>query len=409
MVLHGCKQTAQNMIDETGFRELARRKGFVVVYPFIKNYDGFRDQNCWGFWLDHHIHEGRGEVEDLYQIALEVERLGQDGPVRFALDPERRYVAGLSSGGAMAVVSAVAQSEYFAAAGSVAGLPYSETPSSVARSCFVEGSFKPVGDVVAAIRAEQRTAEERRPVPLMAIHSTNDCTVHERASENIRDAWLQLHGAATTPFETSDCAAEGVRCEHARYGRADRSVIETVFYEGQSGGFTGQGSHYWVGDNFGEFANPQGPSASALLWDFFERHSFGGNRPPSIAITAAAAQGTSVGVSGTANDDRAVAGVTVRLDGTHPQAARPASGTTSWSVTFDPVPNDAIYVPTATATDDQGRSTSATGRAGSGRHAAQPAARDHGRECQGREHLRHGRRQRRRSRRHGGRGRRGVR
>jgi poly(hydroxyalkanoate) depolymerase family esterase len=251
----------------------------LVVYPFIKTYDGFRDQNCWGFWFDHHIHEGRGEVEDLYQIALEVERLGQDGPVRYAIDPERRYVAGLSSGGAMAVVLAVAQSEHFAAAGSVAGVPYSETPSSVARNCFFEGIFKPIGDVVAAMQAEQRMEEERRPVPLMTIHSTNDCTVHERASENIRNSWLQMHGAATTPVGTTDCTTEGVRCAQARYGRADRSIVETVFYDGQSGGFTGQGSHYWVGDNFGKFANPQGPSTSTLLWDFFERHSFSGNRP----------------------------------------------------------------------------------------------------------------------------------
>jgi poly(3-hydroxybutyrate) depolymerase len=105
MVLHGCHQTERNMIEETRFRDLADRDNFIVVYPFITSYDGPREANCWGFFLEPHIHEGAGEVEDLYQIALEVER-------SFAIDPARRYVTGLSSGAGMSIALAVAQSEY---------------------------------------------------------------------------------------------------------------------------------------------------------------------------------------------------------------------------------------------------------------------------------------------------------
>src|SRR4051794_32202541 len=32
MVLHGCQQTNQNMIDETAFTDLAERDGFIVVF-----------------------------------------------------------------------------------------------------------------------------------------------------------------------------------------------------------------------------------------------------------------------------------------------------------------------------------------------------------------------------------------
>ncbi len=96
MVLHGCKQTERNMIDETGFKELADREKFVVVYPFITDWDRIQESrtgNCWGFWFPQHIHQGNGEVEDLHQIALEVDS-------EFPIDPERRYVVGLSSGAA---------------------------------------------------------------------------------------------------------------------------------------------------------------------------------------------------------------------------------------------------------------------------------------------------------------------
>jgi poly(hydroxyalkanoate) depolymerase family esterase len=130
MVLNGCLQTDQNMIDDTRFVELADREGFVAVFPFVTSFPSSeqRNPNCWGFWFDQHQHEGRGEPGDLRRILAEIE-------AEFPVDPERRYVVGLSSGAAMAVVMAVTYSEDFAAAGSVAGLPYDET------ACAVAGAF----------------------------------------------------------------------------------------------------------------------------------------------------------------------------------------------------------------------------------------------------------------------------
>jgi poly(3-hydroxybutyrate) depolymerase len=66
MILHGCRQTEVNMINETRFKDLAERDNFIAVYPFITSYDGMREMNCWGFFLDQHIHKGAGEAEDLH-------------------------------------------------------------------------------------------------------------------------------------------------------------------------------------------------------------------------------------------------------------------------------------------------------------------------------------------------------
>jgi poly(hydroxyalkanoate) depolymerase family esterase len=357
MVLHGCRQTERNMIDETGFKELADRENFIVVYPFITSWDPKenRNPNCWGFWFNQHFHEGAGETEDLHQIALEVES-------QFKIDPERRYVVGLSSGGAMSVIMAVTQSEYFAAAGAAAGLPYSETDRSVGFFCANPGTFKPIANIVAAIKAEQKAPEEGRKIPFMTIHSNNDCTVNKKGSENIHDSWIQRYEARSTAFETKDCRAEGVACSHKKYGDPKRSVVETVFYEGKTGGLAGQGTHYWVGDNFGEFANPQGPSASALFWDFFKRHPFSENRAPSISIASASVSGTSIHVNGSASDpDGTVTEVQVRLDGQHPQAPKKALGTTAWSVTFDNLPDNVVYTPSASAKDDHGATATVVG------------------------------------------------
>lgn len=284
MVLHGCHQTEANMVDETRFRDLAERDGFVVVYPFVTAWDRareFRSENCWGFWFPRHIRQGTGEVEDLRQIAGEVE-------AAFRIDPNRRYAAGLSSGGAMAVALGVAYSEYFAAIGAVAGVAYAETALAVnppvLNRCSAPHSFRSSAAVAAAMRAEQRRPEEQRTVPVMAIHSRNDCTVSVRGSEGIRDSWLTRYGADPGGAAVGSCTAEGVACEHRRYGPPGRRpVVETVFYEGRRGGIFGEGSHYWVGDNAGEYANPTGPSASELLWAFFRAHPFAAAGPGETA------------------------------------------------------------------------------------------------------------------------------
>lgn len=264
MVLHGCLQSEQNIIDETRFTELAEREGFVVVFPFITSHPLLppRTRNCWGFFFEQHRHEGRGEPADLRRILDAVED-------EFRVDPERRYVAGLSSGAAMAVVMAVAYSEDIAAAGAVAGLPYGEDACAVANACFTGIAHQPVAAFVEAMRAEQQEPEERRLVPLIVIHSTNDLTVPIENAHNLRDSWVAHYGADATPAGTEDCTAEGVPCEHSRFtDREARTVVETVLYEGPASGRT----HFWVGDHEGRFADPDGPSASELLWSFFRRH-----------------------------------------------------------------------------------------------------------------------------------------
>jgi|GEM_PF-385435 poly(hydroxyalkanoate) depolymerase family esterase len=359
LVLHGCNQTEINMINETRFKDLAERDNFIVVYPFITSFDPMppRAANCWGFFIDQHIHKGAGEVEDLHQIAIEVE-------AEFKIDPNRRYVTGLSSGAGMSVDLAVAQSAYFAAAGSVEGLPYSETASSVGFVCANPGSFKPVSADTVAMQMEQRQSDEQRPVPVMAIHSRNDCVVNILGSQNIRDSWIRRYGLNPSAVATSDCTAKGVACTQTKYGSAQRSVVETVFYDGKRGDFVATDSHYWVGDNSGQFADPTGPSASELQWAFFKAHPFRESQPPSVSIASATATGNAVTVSGTASvPTGSIASVTVRLDGRFPQPSKTASGTTDWNVTFDNLPSDAFYVPVATAKDNDGATTSVSGNA----------------------------------------------
>ena len=290
MVLHGCQQTEEDVLADWAMKAAADQYGFLLVTPFITTYDGMRNENCWGFWFEQHRHEGAGEVEDLHQIALEVES-------NFSIDPDRRYIAGLSSGGAMTVAAAVAYNEYWAAAASASGLPYGEDAASVSLSGLCPG--------FATFHSVERVADDMAleldadyVIPMMVLQNEADCTVIQPAGRNIRDAHLKVFGTSAfdTPSEaladTQNCTPffqNDYQCEHHLYTQdgtsASRSVVETIFFNGPlntaNPADTDHG-HYWVGGehgNEGKWAVRSGPVYPEIIWDFFNRHPRGSGPP----------------------------------------------------------------------------------------------------------------------------------
>jgi poly(hydroxyalkanoate) depolymerase family esterase len=257
MVLHGCHEDHEAIRHDTDFDGIADRERFIVVYPFITHYYGFRGKNCWGFWKDKHIHGGRGEVQDLCEIIEEVRR-------DYRVEPDRIHVAGVSAGAAMAVAAMVAHPELIASGVSTAGVPYSETSASVSGTCKSPGVFKPLDEVVEAMDAEM--GQEKRPVPILIIHSTGDCVVNIRASENIRDTWGKAFGVDTaSPVLSVSGVTEGTHWSHSRYGERDGgTVVETLFVEGLP--------HGWYGGRDGKFAFSNAPDTAQLAWEFFQSH-----------------------------------------------------------------------------------------------------------------------------------------
>lgn len=290
MALHGCKQTNNDVLNDWGLTAAADEYGFILVAPFITSYDGLRNENCWGFWFDHHRHEGAGEVEDLHQIAQAVE-------ANFSVDPNRRFITGLSSGGAMATVASVTHNEYWAAAAPASGLPYGEDSASVSLSgqCPGSATFHSVSQVVSDMQNE---LDDTYPIPLMVLQNENDCTVLKTAADNTRDAHLKVFGdpAFDTPAEaeasSSACAPyyqNNYSCEHTRYTRdgtlGTRSLVETVYLDGPLSTPNTQDTdhgHYWVGGedgNNGKWSIRVGPSYPDIIWDFFSRNSRDGTDP----------------------------------------------------------------------------------------------------------------------------------
>ncbi len=275
MVLHGCDMDHNDTVDDWNFDLLADENNFIVVYPYITSYSGMRSSNCWGFWFDSEIHEGGGEVEDLHQIGVEVES-------QYNVDSNRRYITGLSSGGAMTVIAAVAHNEYWAAAAPAAGLAYGETSSSVAlygMSPTFESTYTTVSDM-------NREMDDDRIIPLLVIHSNNDTVVKQPAGSNIRDAHISLYNANSSAIESESCSDDGITCTHKKYADDNGNiVVETFFFNGAVSGSPSGKGHYWGGDDSGNWAYSKGPSSSQAAWEFFSRHTLDG-LPPAPAVPA---------------------------------------------------------------------------------------------------------------------------
>jgi len=207
MVLHGCRQDNADIRRISNFGAIADREGFIVVYPFVTGYSGLRIRNCWGWWIENEIRPGAGEVEDLWQIVEQVKE-------EVSIDDRRIHVAGLSSGGGMAVAAMVAHAGKIASGAAVAGVPYSETARAVAYGAPNGVAFKPVEHVVSSMKSV--LGEQGRPSPIFIIHSNDDPIVDIQAARNIRDSWAACFGIdSTRPVSKSSGTTEGAPWVHA--------------------------------------------------------------------------------------------------------------------------------------------------------------------------------------------------
>ena len=255
MVLHGCRQENEDIEHISNFNEVADENGFIVAYPFVTSYRGFRIINCWGWWFEREIHRGAGEVEDLWQI---IEEIGS----HHKIDKQRIHVTGLSSGAAMTVAMLVAHADRIASGAAVAGLAYSERPEAVRHLFNRRPRNRPIDAIVAAMQSE--LGDNPRSVPLSIIHSQDDQTVDIQSARNLRDSWAQCFDIDLNSSAQVEQGRTGnTDWELSRYlNGGNQSIIETLFLNGPG--------HGWYGGKPGDFSYPEAPDISRSIWSFFE-------------------------------------------------------------------------------------------------------------------------------------------
>lgn len=249
VMLHGGGQDADDFALGTGMNELAEQHRCIVLYP--QQSASANWTRCWNWFDDTHHHRGRGEPE---MIAALTRSVMADHPV----DAARVYVAGLSAGGAMAVILGRTYPDLFAAVGCHSGLAHGSASDGA-------GAMRAMQDGVDARALPAQGAHQGRAArpPVIVFHGDADMTVHPSNGASVVEQFLASEQAAVS--ESAGRARGRAFTRQVHRGRDGRVVAEHWSIDGFG--------HAWSGGaGRGRYADPDGPDASKEMLRFFLQH-----------------------------------------------------------------------------------------------------------------------------------------
>ncbi|MFM9951324.1 MAG: T9SS type A sorting domain-containing protein [Saprospiraceae bacterium] len=235
LVLHGFTQTAQGIMNYSGFNAIAETAGFIAVYPN-------------GINLSWNVGFSSTGANDVGFLNALIDTLN----IKYPVDLDRVYACGMSNGGFMSYRLACELSDRIAAIASVTGSMTTQTFN----DCHPE-----------------------RPVPVMEIHGTSDLIVNYNGATGIKsipdviEYWVGQNGCPEFPEITllPDVINEGSRVERSIY-RPCAQYSEVVLLKVVDGG------HTWPGSTNSGFGNTNRDiNASQEIWNFFNRFSLSGS------------------------------------------------------------------------------------------------------------------------------------
>lgn len=263
VMLHGCTQSPDDFAAGTRMNQLAERDGFLVVYP-AQAAQANRSK-CWNWFKASDQSRDQGEPSLIAGITRQVMSTHQ-------VDARRVYVAGLSAGGAMAMIMGVTYPDLYAAIGIHSGLAYGVAHDLASAFAAMRQGGKP-----GTRRGHARSAvpgAHSRVVPTIVFHGEDDKTVHPSNADQVLAHWATAPGASD-PAPTSPPPAT-VHAGQAPGGHAytrsvyqdagGREVLERWLIHGAGHAWSGGSPH-------GSFTDSRGPDASQEMVRFFEQHS----------------------------------------------------------------------------------------------------------------------------------------
>src|SRR5258707_1506445 len=249
VMLHGCTQRPVDFAADTHMNVLAEGETFLVAYP--EQAPSANGSKCWNWFQESDQQRDGGEPSLIAGITRQIMS-------QYQVDVSRVYVAGMSAGGAMAVIMAAMYPDLYAAAGVQSGF-----------GSRVAHHLPP-----AFAAMQQGTVYHARPlqeiIPLITFHGDGDTTVAPVNADCLLDQWLQAAcaGLGSVP---------GMKVERGQV--ANGHAYTRCIYNDDSGralmeqGPIPQAGHGWSGGSLsGFYTDPQGPNASTEMVRFFTEH-----------------------------------------------------------------------------------------------------------------------------------------
>jgi poly(hydroxyalkanoate) depolymerase family esterase len=248
VMLHGCGQDADDFARGTGMNALAEKHNCLVAYP--EQSSDFYGTRCWNWFEEAHHHRGHGEPALIAGVATKIMS-------DYAVDPGKVFVAGLSSGGAMAVILGRTYSDLFTAVGCHSGLAHG-----AAHDRFGALQAMLHGAAVDA-RYSSKAADS---LPTIVFHGDLDSTVHPKNGGTVLEQSIQAGAAA---------AGAGFVASQEIGEATGRSFTRDI-HRSKSGGIVAEqwtvhgAGHAWSGGSRrGSYTDANGPDASEEMMRFF--------------------------------------------------------------------------------------------------------------------------------------------
>lgn len=261
VMLHGCTQDPTGFAAGTRMNEVAEANGFLVAYP--QQTQAANSNRCWNWFLPAHQARGRGEPASIAGVVEDVARA-------HAVDRQRVYVAGLSAGGAQAVIMGVTYPDVFAALSVNAGLEYKAAES--LNGAFLAMNFGGPAPDTQGRRAYEAMGTRARPVPTIVFHGTADYTVRPVNGDQVVAQAAQTADLASDGRDDGNYSATPDTTARGQVPGGRAYTVTT--YDGLIERWTIQGmAHAWSGGSTaGTYTDPAGPDASTATWRFFTEH-----------------------------------------------------------------------------------------------------------------------------------------
>jgi poly(hydroxyalkanoate) depolymerase family esterase len=260
-LIHGCRQTPEEIAAATRVTALADDLGCLVLLPRQNPH-----ANAWGCWnwFDPATAHGWGEAAIVAAQIRAVRR-------KYRIDRKRVYLAGLSSGGGLVSAIALRRPDLIAGAFVHSGVPCGAASSALdAFAVLKRGAESDLAQIARDVRA--RVEPRTLPVPLLVLHGGEDSVVAPVNAAQLVRQFLALNGhpaasagspEALPPPDGSTAAstADGRVVTTSEWRVADRLVARHVLVDGLG--------HAWSGgDAAYPYNDPHAPDATDLLRAF---------------------------------------------------------------------------------------------------------------------------------------------
>ncbi len=248
VMLHGCKQDADDFAAGTQANAVAEEHRLLVAYPCQS--PAANSSSCWNWFEPADQARGQGEPQIIAGITQEI-------MTEFGLKRDRVFVAGLSAGGAMAAVMAETYPDLYAAAGIHSGLAYRSAND-------VMSAFAAMGGKNGHMprRAASSAMGDRPKVRTIIFQGRDDRTVHPSNADAILDAAHRNAPSAKVRQEQGESKC-GRGFTRTFVTEPDGTAAIEYWLVDAAG-------HAWSGGHrSGSFTDPKGPDASAEMVRFF--------------------------------------------------------------------------------------------------------------------------------------------